>query len=174
MQAIITETGLVVDVGRFRYILSYLRTGELEMPPTPLECQRLLREARFYELDAVVSEIENHLAPRDPIPWWRRARVFVYDHYLKAVGALLAKWLFNQLKKYLKTLTTVGPMEKKAEADKIVQVDAAEADAGSKYSSGVGVARQRQAIVGGLRDSILEFSRGIRGTNPTKDVMGLL
>ncbi|KAJ8605645.1 hypothetical protein CTAYLR_000142 [Chrysophaeum taylorii] len=63
--------------------------------------------------------------------------------------------------------------KEKAEADKIVQVKAAEADAESKYLSGVGVARQRQAIVGGLRDSILEFSGEIRGTTP-KDVMDLL
>lgn len=50
---------------------------------------------------------------------------------------------------------------------------AAEADAESKYLSGVGVARQRQAIVGGLQDSIIEFSGEIAGTTP-KDVMDLL
>lgn len=63
--------------------------------------------------------------------------------------------------------------KEKAEADKIVQVKAAEADAESKYLSGVGVARQRQAIVGGLQDSIIEFSGEISGTTP-KDVMDLL
>ena len=63
--------------------------------------------------------------------------------------------------------------KEKAEADKIVQVKAAEADAESKYLSGVGVARQRQAIVGGLQDSIIEFSGEIQGTTP-KDVMDLL
>ena len=56
--------------------------------------------------------------------------------------------------------------KEKAEADKIVQVKAAEADAESKYLSGVGVARQRQAIVGGLQDSIIEFSGEIAGTTP--------
>mmetsp|Transcript_21644 Transcript_21644/g.69965 ORF Transcript_21644/g.69965 Transcript_21644/m.69965 type:complete len:290 (+) Transcript_21644:128-997(+) len=63
--------------------------------------------------------------------------------------------------------------KEKAEADKITQVKAAEADAESKYLSGVGVARQRQAIVGGLQDSIIEFSGEIAGTTP-KDVMDLL
>ena len=63
--------------------------------------------------------------------------------------------------------------KEKAEADKIVQVKAAEADAESKYLSGVGVARQRQAIVGGLQDSIIEFSGEIAVTTP-KDVMDLL
>mmetsp|Transcript_18944 Transcript_18944/g.23019 ORF Transcript_18944/g.23019 Transcript_18944/m.23019 type:complete len:266 (-) Transcript_18944:315-1112(-) len=63
--------------------------------------------------------------------------------------------------------------KEKAEAEKITQVKAAEADAESKYLSGVGVARQRQAIVGGLQDSINEFAGEIAGTTP-KDVMDLL
>jgi hypothetical protein len=61
----------------------------------------------------------------------------------------------------------------KAEAGKISLVKAAEADAESKYLSGVGVARQRKALVDGLRDSIVEFSHGVNGTTP-KDVMDLL
>merc|ERR1711990_1443490 len=63
--------------------------------------------------------------------------------------------------------------KEKAEADKIIQVKAAEADAESKYLSGIGVARQRQAIVNGLRDSIVDFKDGVEGTRP-KDVMDLL
>mmetsp|Transcript_10493 Transcript_10493/g.13624 ORF Transcript_10493/g.13624 Transcript_10493/m.13624 type:complete len:288 (-) Transcript_10493:206-1069(-) len=61
----------------------------------------------------------------------------------------------------------------KAEGDKIRKVKEAEADAESKYLSGVGVARQRKAIVDGLRDSIVDFSGNIKGTN-SKDVMDLL
>ncbi|KAJ1446058.1 band 7 family-domain-containing protein [Pelagophyceae sp. CCMP2097] len=61
----------------------------------------------------------------------------------------------------------------KAEGDKIVQVKAAEAEAESKYLSGVGVARQRKAIVDGLRDSIASFSGSVKGTTP-KDVVDLL
>ena len=64
-------------------------------------------------------------------------------------------------------------MEEKAEGQKILLVKAAEADAESKYLSGVGVARQRQAIVGGLKESIVQFSGNIKGTQP-KDVMDLL
>ena len=63
--------------------------------------------------------------------------------------------------------------QEKAEGDKILQVKAAEADAESKYLSGVGVARQRAAIIDGLRDSISDFSSQIQGTTP-KDVMDLL
>ncbi|CAM9406671.1 unnamed protein product [Chrysoparadoxa australica] len=69
----------------------------------------------------------------------------------------------------------------KAEADKaskpsnayVMQVKAAEAEAESKYLSGVGVARQRKAIVDGLRDSISDFSDKIEGTT-SQDVMHLL
>lgn len=51
-----------------------------------------------------------------------------------------------------------------------IQVKAAEAEAEAKYLSGVGVSRQRQAIIAGLRDSIHDFSSTIAGTTP-KDVM---
>ncbi|CAN0035654.1 unnamed protein product, partial [Scytosiphon promiscuus] len=53
----------------------------------------------------------------------------------------------------------------KAEADKIMQVKAAEAEAEAKYLSGVGVSRQRKAIVDGLRDSVVTFSQSIDGTS---------
>ena len=43
----------------------------------------------------------------------------------------------------------------KAEGQKILQVKAAEAEAEAKYLSGVGVAKQRKAIVDGLRSSIV-------------------
>lgn len=61
----------------------------------------------------------------------------------------------------------------KAEGEKILQVKAAEADGESKYLSGVGVAKQRQAIVSGLRDTVTEFSNEVHGTS-AKDVMDLL
>jgi len=43
----------------------------------------------------------------------------------------------------------------KAEGQKILQVKSAEAEAEAKYLSGVGVAKQRKAIVDGLRTSIV-------------------
>lgn len=61
----------------------------------------------------------------------------------------------------------------KAEAEKILQVKAAEAEAESKYLSGMGVARQRKAIVDGLRDTVAVFSSDVDGAGP-KDVMDLL
>jgi hypothetical protein len=61
----------------------------------------------------------------------------------------------------------------RAEGDKILQVKAAEAEAEAKYLSGVGVSKQRKAIVDGLRESIVEFSEQVEGAG-TKDVMDLL
>ena len=43
----------------------------------------------------------------------------------------------------------------------------------AKYLSGVGVAKQRKAIVDGLRSSIVDFSEGVDGTT-SKDIMDLL
>lgn len=61
----------------------------------------------------------------------------------------------------------------KADAEKILLVKAAEADSESKYLIGVGVARQRKAIMDGLRASINEFTTEVNGAGP-KDVMDLL
>ncbi|KAJ3671114.1 hypothetical protein LUZ60_008540 [Juncus effusus] len=61
----------------------------------------------------------------------------------------------------------------KAEADKIIQIKRAEGEAESKYLAGLGIARQRQAIVDGLRDSVLAFSEGVPGTT-AKDVMDMV
>lgn len=66
--------------------------------------------------------------------------------------------------------------KEKAEGEKILLVKAAEADCDAKKLSGEGVAKQRKAIVDGLRDSILDFSTGddsVDGTSP-KDVIDLL
>ncbi|KAI4328385.1 hypothetical protein L6164_020742 [Bauhinia variegata] len=61
----------------------------------------------------------------------------------------------------------------KAEAEKILQIKRAEGDAESKYLAGLGIARQRQAIVDGLRDSVLAFSESVPGTS-SKDVMDMV
>ncbi|GMI20689.1 hypothetical protein TrRE_jg6267 [Triparma retinervis] len=61
----------------------------------------------------------------------------------------------------------------KADADKIKQVKAAEAEAESRYLSGKGVARQRAAIVNGLKESVNDFRSDVKGTTAS-DVMDLL
>jgi regulator of protease activity HflC (stomatin/prohibitin superfamily) len=63
--------------------------------------------------------------------------------------------------------------EHKGEAEKILVVKAAEADAKSKELSGVGVANQRMAIVKGLRESVEDFTQAISGVT-ARDVMSLV
>lgn len=59
------------------------------------------------------------------------------------------------------------------EAEKIRVIKAAEADAEAKYLAGQGVARQRQAIVSGLRESVQAFQSEVTDVN-AKDVMQLV
>ncbi|CAK9203381.1 unnamed protein product [Sphagnum jensenii] len=61
----------------------------------------------------------------------------------------------------------------KAEGEKILQVKQAEGEAEARYLSGVGVARQRQAIVDGLQESVLAFANNVPGTSP-KEVMDMV
>ena len=61
----------------------------------------------------------------------------------------------------------------RAEAEKILIVKQAEAEAESKHLQGQGIARQRKAIVDGLRDSVGEFQESIQGIQP-RDVLELV
>jgi regulator of protease activity HflC (stomatin/prohibitin superfamily) len=61
----------------------------------------------------------------------------------------------------------------RGEADRILKVKAAEADAQSKALQGKGIADQRRAIVDGLRESVDEFQKSIPGTS-AQDVMNLV
>lgn len=61
----------------------------------------------------------------------------------------------------------------RAEGEKIIKVKAAEANSDSMYLAGVGVANQRKAIMGGLKDSIKDFSEGVNDAN-IQEVMDLL
>jgi len=61
----------------------------------------------------------------------------------------------------------------KGEAEKIIKVKAAEADAESKALQGKGIADQRKAIIEGLTDSVDGFQKSIPGSSP-QDVMNLV
>jgi len=61
----------------------------------------------------------------------------------------------------------------KGEAEKIIKVKAAEADAESKALQGRGIANQRMAIIEGLKDSVDDFQKSIPGSSP-QDVMNLV
>ena len=61
----------------------------------------------------------------------------------------------------------------RGEADKILVVKKAEAEAESKALQGQGIANQRKAIVEGLQTSIEQFQRAVDGATP-RDVMQLV
>ncbi|XP_068649842.1 hypersensitive-induced response protein 1-like [Aristolochia californica] len=61
----------------------------------------------------------------------------------------------------------------RAETEKILQIKRAEAEAEAMYLAGLGVARQRQAIIDGLRDSVLTFAESVSGTS-SKDVVDMV
>ena len=61
----------------------------------------------------------------------------------------------------------------KGEAERILKVKAAEAEAQSKALQGKGIADQRKAIVDGLRESVDEFQKSVPGATP-QDVMNLV
>eukprot|EP00921_Rhytidocystis_pertsovi_P001663 GHVQ01002830.1.p1 GENE.GHVQ01002830.1~~GHVQ01002830.1.p1 ORF type:complete len:282 (+),score=30.35 GHVQ01002830.1:369-1214(+) len=61
----------------------------------------------------------------------------------------------------------------KAEAEKMTQIKLAEAEAESTYLQGEGIARQRKAIVDGMRESVTSFSDEVEGLKP-RDVFDLM
>jgi regulator of protease activity HflC (stomatin/prohibitin superfamily) len=61
----------------------------------------------------------------------------------------------------------------RGEAEKILKVKQAEAEALSKQLQGQGIANQRKAIIEGLRESVETFKASVEGTS-AKDVMMLV
>ena len=61
----------------------------------------------------------------------------------------------------------------RGEAEKILKVKQAEAEAQSKQLQGQGIANQRKAIIDGLRESVELFKAGVEGAS-AKDVMVLV
>jgi regulator of protease activity HflC (stomatin/prohibitin superfamily) len=61
----------------------------------------------------------------------------------------------------------------RGEAEKILKVKQAEAEAQSKALQGQGIANQRKAIIEGLKESVETFSKAVEGSTP-QDVMMLV
>lgn len=61
----------------------------------------------------------------------------------------------------------------KGEAEKIIKVKAAEAEADSKALQGKGIADQRKAIIEGLKTSVEDFQQSVKGAT-SQDVMNLV
>jgi len=151
----------------------------------------------FYELTNPVQQITAHVydVMRSELPTLELDSVFEAKEELAlAVKNALAKTMSSYGYQIVQVLITdLDPDQRvknamneinsskrlkfavaeRAEGDKILMVKSAEAEAESKYLSGVGVAKQRKAIVDGLRNSIVDFAGSVEGSS-TKDVMDLL
>ena len=82
------------DGTHFRYILNYLRTGELIVPNDDVIRRELLAEAKFYEVEGMIKELQP-TPSADPIP------VAVVQPFKDSVilsssqGQTLMNWLKN-------------------------------------------------------------------------------
>ncbi|KAK4360757.1 hypothetical protein RND71_019709 [Anisodus tanguticus] len=140
----------------------------------------------FYKLSNTRSQIQAYVFDviRASVPKLNLDDVFEQKNQIaKAVDDELEKAMSAYGYEIVQTLIVdIEPDEhvklrvaanEKAEAEKIVQIKRAEGDAEAKYLAGLGVARQRQAIVDGLRDSVLGFSVNVPGTT-AKDVLDMV
>ena len=105
------------------------------------------------------------------------------QHEMKQYGFEVVQTLVTDLQPDNKVINAMNEInaqrrmrfaaQEKAEAEKVIVVKRAEADADAMYLGGVGVARQRKAIIDGLKDSVAGFTQGVQGTTP-EDVMELM
>jgi len=127
---------------------------------------RMLLDDAFASKEEISNEIKNQLS-----------------HAMNEYGFVIIKALVTDISPDARVRTAMNEINankrlkeaaaERAEGDKILVVKNAEARAESQYLSGVGVAKQRKAIVDGLRDSVNDFSGHVKDTRP-RDVINLL
>ncbi|GJN16380.1 hypothetical protein PR202_gb03363 [Eleusine coracana subsp. coracana] len=134
----------------------------------------------FEQKNDIAKAVEDELEKAMSMYGYEIVQTLIVDiepdeHVKRAMNEINAgNWHFEQC--YALALDSARlrlAANEKAEAEKILQIKRAEGDAESKYLSGLGIARQRQAIVDGLRDSVLAFSENVPGTS-AKDVMDMV
>jgi hypothetical protein len=101
----------------------------------------------------------------------------IYEQYPEYGGPDAAIREYKKVKVAMNDINAAQRMRiasnEKGEADKILKVKAAEAEAESKALQGKGIANQRKAIIEGLKESVDDFQRSIEGST-AKDVMTLV
>lgn len=151
----------------------------------------------FYRLDRPSVQITSYVfdVVRARVPKMRLDDVFEHkDEIAVAVKAELSDQMADFGYQFVQTLVTdLEPDQRvkdsmneinaarrmreaareRGEADKIIQVKAAEGEAESKALQGKGIADQRRAIIDGLRDSVDQFQNAIGGTS-AESVMQLV
>ncbi|CAK9137087.1 unnamed protein product [Ilex paraguariensis] len=120
----------------------------------------------FEQKNDVAKAVEDELEKAMPLYGYEIVQTLIVD----IEPDELVKRSMNQINEASRMREAAN---EKAEAEKILQIKRAEGDAESKYLAGLGIARQCQAIVDGLRDSVLGFSVNVPGTT-SKDVMDMI
>lgn len=95
---------------------------------------------------------------------------------MKEYGFAIIKALVTDITPALKVREAMNDIEtskrlrlaavEKAESNKIIVVKLAEADSEAKYHQGAGIARQRKAIIEGMKSSVGTFSEAISDIDP--------
>jgi len=127
---------------------------------------KMTLDESFESKDTLSTEIKHHLEEVMSSYGFQILNVLVTD----LSPAVVVREAMNEINanKRLKEAAY-----QRAEGEKILKVKRAEAESESMYLSGVGVARQRKAIMDGLKESVVQFSTEVSASTP-KDVMDLL
>jgi regulator of protease activity HflC (stomatin/prohibitin superfamily) len=136
----------------FNSILGHVPTLTLD---EAFEQQAQISSAVKKELDAVMSEFGFNIL-----------KALVTD----IVPDAKVKSAMNDINAAQREQTAA---QARGEADKILKVKQAEAEAESKALQGEGVARQRQAIIQGLQASVEQFKTAVEGST-ARDVMSMV
>jgi regulator of protease activity HflC (stomatin/prohibitin superfamily) len=136
----------------FNSILGHVPTLTLD---EAFEQQATISAAVKGELDAVMSEFGYNIL-----------KALVTD----IVPDAKVKAAMNDINAAQREQTAA---QARGEADKILKVKQAEAEAQSKALQGEGVARQRQAIIQGLQASVEQFQTAVEGST-ARDVMSMV
>lgn len=154
-------------------------------------------ENAFYKLEDPESQIQSYVfdVVRAQVPKLKLDDVFEkkddiakaikeqLDNTMSGFGYSIVQALVTDIepdKKVKEAMNEINAAQRlrvaaneKGEAEKILRVKAAEAEAESKRLQGEGIANQRKAIVNGLRESVEAFKAGVPGSSE-KDVLQLV
>lgn len=120
----------------------------------------------FESKDHVADEVKNRLQESMTSYGYMIVKALVTD--LQPAPQVMAAMNEINTARRLREAAT-----EKAEAEKILKVKQAEAEAEAAYLAGTGLARQRKALIDGMREGVEAFQKEIKGTT-SADVMNMI
>jgi regulator of protease activity HflC (stomatin/prohibitin superfamily) len=123
-------------------------------------------DAAYESKDHVADEVKNRLQEAMGTYGYEIVKALVTD--LQPAPQVMAAMNEINTARRLREAAT-----EKAEAEKILKVKQAEAEAEAAYLAGTGLARQRKALIDGMREGVEAFQKEIKGTT-SADVMNMI